>query len=316
MIRVPIVIPRQKMVSSHSYGYIYITTNVANKKQYVGQHSGSVVDKTYLGSGVIIFKAIQKYGKDNFISEPIDWANSKEELDQKEIWWIDFLGCVQNPSWYNLATGGEGYVPSVEQRKQLSIRNSGEGNPRYGVTISQETKTKISQALRGKMSKENNPFYGHKHDDITKQKMRGRKLSEEQRQHLSSVLTGKPSSFLGKHHTEESKERMRGARPCIVGDKNPNYHHYWSPEKRHEASVRVSGVNNPRTKEIVRLSLDYQLLEEYPMIKCAIQQGYNSNGIQGCLQKRTKCGFYKGFRWMYKSEYDLLQAKGVIKSES
>lgn len=42
--------------------YIYITTNLVNGKQYIGQHKGNYND-SYLGSGILIMKAIEKYGK-------------------------------------------------------------------------------------------------------------------------------------------------------------------------------------------------------------------------------------------------------------
>lgn len=64
--------------------------------------------KNYLGSGTVLQKAIKKYGKDNFISEPIDWATTPEELDEKEIWWIGFLEAVDSQEYYNMSKGGDG----------------------------------------------------------------------------------------------------------------------------------------------------------------------------------------------------------------
>ena len=43
--------------------YIYLTTNLINGKQYIGQHKGELND-SYLGSGTNISKAINKYGKE------------------------------------------------------------------------------------------------------------------------------------------------------------------------------------------------------------------------------------------------------------
>ncbi len=47
------------------YGYIYLTTNLINKKKYVGQHKSSKFDERYKGSGKLIKKAFKKYGKEN-----------------------------------------------------------------------------------------------------------------------------------------------------------------------------------------------------------------------------------------------------------
>ena len=43
------------------YYYIYLITNKINGKQYIGQHYGELED-SYFGSGVLITKAIEKYG--------------------------------------------------------------------------------------------------------------------------------------------------------------------------------------------------------------------------------------------------------------
>lgn len=42
--------------------YIYLTTNLVNGKQYIGQHKGELND-SYFGSGTNITKALIKYGR-------------------------------------------------------------------------------------------------------------------------------------------------------------------------------------------------------------------------------------------------------------
>ncbi len=39
--------------------FVYLTTNLENGKQYVGSHEGDISDN-YLGSGILISKAIKK----------------------------------------------------------------------------------------------------------------------------------------------------------------------------------------------------------------------------------------------------------------
>jgi len=85
---------------------IYKTTNLINKKIYVGK---SLKNKnSYMGSGTILNKAIKKYGKDNFIKEIIDYADTLEELNAKEIYWIEKLNSTEKKIGYNIAKGGTG----------------------------------------------------------------------------------------------------------------------------------------------------------------------------------------------------------------
>lgn len=161
MNRVPIFIPRVFNPNIEcSYGYIYITTNLVNNMKYIGQHRLHARDKQYLGSGTILKKSIDKYGKENFISEPIDWAGSFDELNEKESWWIDFLEAVESNQYYNLIEGGNLGIGSLnvsgENNPMYGVHMFGKDNPFYGKSHTKETKRNASVRMSGK----NNPMYG------------------------------------------------------------------------------------------------------------------------------------------------------------
>lgn len=86
--------------------YIYLTTNKINNKKYIGQHKGSLTDR-YFGSGILLQKAIEKYGKDNFAKEILEICNSQEELDEKEKYWIKKYDAINSEEFYNLSEGGQ-----------------------------------------------------------------------------------------------------------------------------------------------------------------------------------------------------------------
>lgn len=76
------------------FGYIYKTTDLSNSKIYVGKHKATCFTSKYYGSGLVIRRII-KYCKDNNLDicsrlsvELIDTANSLEELNEKERYWI------------------------------------------------------------------------------------------------------------------------------------------------------------------------------------------------------------------------------------
>ena len=93
-----------------------------------------------------LYSAIRKYGWDSFDKEVIDHASSKEELNQKEIYWIAFYESQNPEKGYNMTEGGEGRcggTNSPEHRKRISESTKGR-------KISLETRQKISKTLSGK----------------------------------------------------------------------------------------------------------------------------------------------------------------------
>ncbi len=92
------------------YGFIYITTNIVNGKKYIGKRK---YDRNrewvrYIGSGVLLRKAVNKYGKASFNRIIIDKAFSLADLNEKEKFWIEFYDAIHNDSFYNIASGGDG----------------------------------------------------------------------------------------------------------------------------------------------------------------------------------------------------------------
>jgi group I intron endonuclease len=91
------------------YGFIYITTNTANGKQYIGKRSYMKNGwERYLGSGKLLLRAIRKYGRTSFSREIIYESFSKEDLDAAERSVIRSLSAVESEAFYNLSPGGSG----------------------------------------------------------------------------------------------------------------------------------------------------------------------------------------------------------------
>lgn len=86
--------------------FIYKTTNLVNGKYYIGKYAGK--RSTYLGSGVALQKAIDKYGKNNFKRIILEKCSTLTELAYREKYWIELFDAVNDPRSYNIAEGGCG----------------------------------------------------------------------------------------------------------------------------------------------------------------------------------------------------------------
>jgi len=93
---------------------IYKTTNLITNKIYVGQHCSSA-DDGYLGSGIILKRSVDKYGKENFIREILDYCTSGD-VNEKEIVWIAELSATDKSIGYNINPGGGGFceIPNID----------------------------------------------------------------------------------------------------------------------------------------------------------------------------------------------------------
>lgn len=103
------------------YGYVYLTKNSKNGLIYVGQHKGEF-DPTYFGSGTLIRKAIKEFGVGSFSVSVLEFVDSRDELNDKERFYIAELNSRDREVWYNLAIGGEGafgFSWSDEDKKRI-----------------------------------------------------------------------------------------------------------------------------------------------------------------------------------------------------
>jgi group I intron endonuclease len=92
-----------------TYGFIYMTTNLVNRRRYIGKkkYDRRGTWRTYLGSGVTLTRAIEKYGSENFKRDILDIAYSSDELNAKEQYWIEHYNAVDDKSFYNISPGGD-----------------------------------------------------------------------------------------------------------------------------------------------------------------------------------------------------------------
>ena len=181
------------------FNFVYITTNLINKKQYIGEHSTNNIEKDkYLGSGKLtLIPAIKKYGKENFDRKILEFFSTKKEAFDAQEKYIKKYNTLA-PNGYNInLTGGlqcsSGW--SDEQRKNQSKKLKGKH-------LSEEHKKHISEGNIGrKFSKDSKDKISNSH--------KGKKLSKETKDKISNSHKGKCTWMKGKHHTDEAKQKNR-----------------------------------------------------------------------------------------------------------
>ena len=110
--------------------WIYKITNIQNNKVYIGQTIRSVQDRfnRHISDALhdIInthfARAIKKYGKENFLIEIIDTAQSQNELNEKEKYWIQYYNSVKegyNETDALSKCGGNTYQSKTEEEMEV-----------------------------------------------------------------------------------------------------------------------------------------------------------------------------------------------------
>lgn len=172
------------------FGVVYLVQCKVNGKRYVGQTIKTVEERfnehAKCKKNMLISKAIQKYGKENFRYGVIKSCASKAEMDYWEKYFIVALKS-KVPYGYNLTDGGEGtsgIERTPEYRAKLSARFSGEKNPRYGKKNTPEHTAKIVAANLGKKRSAETCT-------LIAESQRGKVFTKERCANISAALRGK-----------------------------------------------------------------------------------------------------------------------------
>lgn len=176
-------------------GRVYRIDNLENGNFYIGQTRTSLSrrfndHKSEARRGevnMVLYNAMRKYGVEMFTIEDIELVETEtkdelsKKLNEREVY---FIATLKPP--YNTAPGGLGHTGiewTEERRRRFKELMSGENNPNFGKPLSDETKEKLSTALKGRVIPE----------DVrkkTSETMRGVPKSEETRKKMSEARRG------------------------------------------------------------------------------------------------------------------------------
>lgn len=192
---------------------IYRIDNLENGKHYIGQHHTENPLDSYVGSGKIIRRAVEKEGVENFVKTILFDFDNFEEMNEKEKELVPLSDCYpHDPMSYNILEGGANqrsfkgpangmYGKKLrdcmsEEKYEAWLKSSAEASRK--VAQRHEWHKKMSEVNSGK----NNPMYGKNWQDFsTPEKIALHKV------HVSQATSGKNNPMYGKDswakHTPE-----------------------------------------------------------------------------------------------------------------
>jgi len=184
------------------FNFVYVTTNLLNNKQYIGDHSCNNLEKDYyLGSGRPYLKnALNEYGKENFKREILEFFPTKQEAFSAQEKYIKEYNTLV-PNGYNISpTGGilSSGNHSDETKEKIRVVHLGKKKKKckWKKKLSEEHKKKISDFQKGRKK--------------TKEELQKRgPLSEEHKHNISNSSLGKAKPIRTKEHRENiSKSKL------------------------------------------------------------------------------------------------------------
>ena len=316
-----------KDISAKMY-CVYMHVNKINDKKYIGITCQDVNDRWKNGHGYqadqdVFYKAIQKYGWDNFNHIIVKENLTFKEANQLEMELISLYktNCCKykNPEYgYNMTDGGDGHKgwsPTEENRKNMS-------NAQMGKKLSDEHKLKISLSEKGKTLSE-------EHKRKISQNNKGRVFSQETREKISAAKRGRPSPNKGVPMSEEQKEKLRQAkkrenlseetlRKMSAAQKNKSEEtrkkisqaakeRYKDPTKvpfygKHHTEEVKQKLSAIRKKSVILLSVDGVEITKFDSVTNASKEtGVSTGVITDCCKGRRS--HYRDITFAYADEY-------------
>jgi len=170
---------------------IYKITNTVNNKIYIGKHKTEDINDNYMGSGLLIERAIEKYGVDHFTKDILFVYDNEQDASDMEAKIVD-SEFIKRADTYNIKLGGTGGWDHVNANN-------------LGVLIHNQKNYKEAQKLGHERG-----FAKIKELSETKEfkEYFSQRVSEGLQLAISEGRYTPTSHFTGMKHTEESKNKI------------------------------------------------------------------------------------------------------------
>lgn len=278
--------------SKKSNGFIYITTNLINKKWYVGSCWCKNMDRSlYLGSGKLLLPAIKKYGFSNFKREVIYeyFGDNPFELREIETLFLQSFDVKKHKDCYNINDVGYGFPWGENKNAPESVKrlwsqnNAWRNNPPPHMDLLQKGRENFQKSEKGKLFAKKNAVH-----------LINFQNSPEGKRNLARFI-----EFTKKPRTKKHKDS--------ISNSLKNYEkideHRENISKSLIAGGKVKGTSNPRARECIRLDT----LETFGYVNLLVENlnqdinlGINAklSGVWDALTRTENGGFYKKKVWI------------------
>lgn len=179
------------------FHFVYITTNLINGKQYIGDHSTNDINKTYFGSGIYIMNAIKEYGKENFQREILEFFPSKHKAFKAQEKYIRLYETHISQGGYNISwKGGHQCKNSISKETIEKMKKpKSEEHKKHikeGMIGRKYTEERIKNIKNSLIETWKDPI--KRKEKSEKMKSLGFKLSCETKEKISKALKNKPQN--------------------------------------------------------------------------------------------------------------------------
>jgi group I intron endonuclease len=277
---------------------IYALYNIQNNKIYVGssinmykrvrRHFSDLKKEKHYNKHLT--RAYKKY-KDTIIPVVLEIVDNKQNLIEREQYWIDYFESYKTKNGYNICIIADrltGIFRTDEEKKYLSIINTGRKH-------TEESKQKMSESRKGIQ-------YSEETINKMKESHIGKNLSEESKEKLRNIniitvyqydLDG---AFVQKWKSAAEAARVNGfdSSSILKCCKNKLFKHkgyIWKFEYFDKLVLK--------SKKIIQKDLNDNIIKIWDSIKDIRETlSYNAGGIcQCCIGNWEK---YQNYKWEYK----------------
>jgi len=318
------------MANQNNNWTVYIHTCKVNQKSYVGITSKPPNIRWKNGEGYktqIFYRAIQKYGWDNFIHKIIATNLTEQAAKQMEILLIDRLKTLITQNGYNVSTGGGGFN-GIKEKANKAARakkskpvcqytlnfelvdiyfNANEAHQKTGID-----RKSINSCCNGKLktaggyiwvfNSNRQVFLDNKEaiiDNIQTDKNKdnfGKTVYQFDRQF----------NFISKYLSIHDAAKAVNARHCNIskacrGELKTSHGYIWRFENDIDDMSFSSTNLNKQGKPVLQFDMNGNFIKEYK--SCA--EAANENNLQRCgISKNCnhKTKYSGGYIWKFKDE--------------